>query len=81
LALSTRYDYDSLKQIAQVTDDQNNLTQVTYDKLGRRTDITNPDTGHGTTVYDSASNAMMCNYIKRLEKTRKTIVLFTTSRG
>src|SRR3990170_3953352 len=54
--LWTSYAYDPLKQIVQVIDDKNNTTTVTYDHLGRRTSIDNPDTGKTETVYDLASN-------------------------
>jgi RHS repeat-associated protein len=54
--LWTSYQYDPLKQIVQVLDDQNNLTSVSYDNLGRRTHIDNPDMGLTETVYDLASN-------------------------
>lgn len=54
--LTTAYEYDFLKQITKVTDDAANKTLVTYDKLGRRTSIDNPDTGLVKTVYDAASN-------------------------
>ncbi|MEK7991226.1 MAG: SpvB/TcaC N-terminal domain-containing protein, partial [Thiotrichaceae bacterium] len=41
----TSYAYDPLKQIIEVKDDQNNLTEVGYDNFGRRVFIDNPDTG------------------------------------
>jgi RHS repeat-associated protein len=55
-AIWTSYDYDALKQIKTVTDDKGNQTKVTYDNLGRRTGINNPDTGETTFAYDPASN-------------------------
>jgi RHS repeat-associated protein len=54
--LWTSYEYDSLKQIVTVVDDQNNVTTVSYDNLGRRTQIDSPDMGLTETVYDLASN-------------------------
>ncbi len=54
--LWTSYEYDSLKQIVEVVDDQNNVTSVSYDNLGRRTQIKSPDMGLTETVYDLASN-------------------------
>jgi len=54
--LWTSYEYDSLKQIVTVVDDQNNATTVSYDNLGRRTHIDSPDMGLTETVYDLASN-------------------------
>ena len=56
--LTTKYRYDFLKQIRQVTDDADNDTLIDYDKLGRRTVIDNPDTGTTETVYDTASNVI-----------------------
>jgi len=52
----TSYEYDALKQITKVTDDKSNATTVSYDNLGRRTIIDNPDTGRTETQYDTASN-------------------------
>jgi RHS repeat-associated protein len=52
----TSYAYDPLKQIVQVLDDKLNTTKVSYDNLGRRTVIDNPDTGRTETQYDTASN-------------------------
>jgi len=54
--LWTSYEYDPLKQIVTVVDDQNNPTTVSYDNLGRRTHIDSPDMGLTETVYDLASN-------------------------
>ncbi|RKZ54020.1 MAG: hypothetical protein DRR16_14190 [Candidatus Parabeggiatoa sp. nov. 3] len=54
--LWTSYEYDSLKQIVTVVDDQNNATTVSYDNFGRRTHIDSPDMGLTETVYDLASN-------------------------
>ena len=39
-------------QLVQVTDDHGHVTTETYDNLGRRTAIGNPDTGLTQTVYD-----------------------------
>jgi RHS repeat-associated protein len=52
----TSYAYDPLKQIVQVRDDRLNTTHISYDNLGRRTAIDNPDTGRTETQYDLASN-------------------------
>ena len=54
----TSYRYDPLKQITQVLDDRHNQTNVTYDNLGRRLTIDNPDTGLVESVYDLASNVI-----------------------
>lgn len=55
-SLWTSYHYDALKQITDVIDAKNNITRVTYDQLGHRTSLDNPDTGRTQTVYDPASN-------------------------
>jgi RHS repeat-associated protein len=54
----TSYTYDPLKQIVEVKDAKGNLTRATYDNLGRRTSLSNPDTGTTQTVYDTASNVV-----------------------
>jgi RHS repeat-associated protein len=54
--LQTTYAHDSLKQITMVTDHLGNQTTVSYDLLGRRTGIRNPDTGLVRTFYDLAGN-------------------------
>jgi len=52
----TKYEYDAMKQITAVIDHQLNRTTITYDKLGRRTSINNPDTGLVSYNFDSAGN-------------------------
>jgi YD repeat-containing protein len=37
--------YDPVRQITSVTDDQGNVTSVTYDLFGRRIAINSPDAG------------------------------------
>jgi len=54
--LWTSYEYDPMKQIVSVMDDHFYITEVSYDNLGRRTHIDNPDMGLTETVYDLASN-------------------------
>ncbi|MDH5654184.1 MAG: hypothetical protein OEZ39_20195 [Gammaproteobacteria bacterium] len=54
--LWTFYDYDQLKQITKVTDAKGNLTEAGYDLLGRRTVLSNKDTGKTEMVYDNAGN-------------------------
>jgi len=56
--LWTSYEYDPLGQIVKVWDNVNNLTQATYDNLGRRTSLNNLDTGLVETFYDLASNVV-----------------------
>jgi RHS repeat-associated protein len=52
----TSYSYDPLDQLVEVKDDQGNVSRMTYDNLGRRTVVDNPDSGTTRTVYDLASN-------------------------
>ena len=52
----TSYAYDPLGQLVTVADDKNNITRQSFDNLGRRTVVDNPDTGRTTTSYDLASN-------------------------
>jgi RHS repeat-associated protein len=54
--LTTRYEYSLLNEIEKVADAKNNITSVTYDSLGRRTSINNPDMGLVEFGYDIASN-------------------------
>jgi RHS repeat-associated protein len=52
----TSYAYDPLQELVRVTDDHGNVSTETYDNLGRRTAIGNPDTGLTQTVYDLVGN-------------------------
>ncbi|WP_019143026.1 SpvB/TcaC N-terminal domain-containing protein [Noviherbaspirillum massiliense] len=52
----TSYRYDPLKQIIEVRDDRGYLTQASYDNLGRRIALDNPDTGLVTSEFDLAGN-------------------------
>lgn len=54
----TSYSYDPLQQLVEVRDDKNNVTKVSYDSLGRRTSVDNPDAGKTESVYDLASNVV-----------------------
>lgn len=54
----TSYTYDPLKQVIAVRDDHGNVTAVSYDNMGRRTAIDNPDAGKTESVYDLASNVV-----------------------
>jgi len=68
----TSYDYDPLNQIVEVIDDKNNRTTVSYDNLGRRTVIDNPDTGKTEIRYDPAGN-VTAKITATLAKTGKQI--------
>ncbi|HST46484.1 SpvB/TcaC N-terminal domain-containing protein [Jatrophihabitans sp.] len=52
----TSYGYDPLGQLTKVTDNSNNVTRQSFDGLGQRTVVDNPDTGKTITHYDLASN-------------------------
>ncbi|HEX8081624.1 MAG TPA: SpvB/TcaC N-terminal domain-containing protein [Jatrophihabitans sp.] len=52
----TSYAYNPLGELTTVKDNSNNTTQQSFDNLGRRTVIDNPDTGKTQTNYDLASN-------------------------
>jgi RHS repeat-associated protein len=54
--ITTRYEYSLLNEIEQVIDAKNNVTSIAYDSLGRRTSISNPDSGLVEYGYDVASN-------------------------
>lgn len=54
--ITTTYAYDPVKEITQIMDANGNLTTINYDNLGRRTALTNPDTGTTQMYYDLASN-------------------------
>jgi RHS repeat-associated protein len=55
-AIWTSYAYNPLGELVTVKDNSNNTTQQSFDMLGRRTVIDNPDTGKTTMSYDLASN-------------------------
>ncbi|MEY9895180.1 RHS repeat-associated protein [Catenulispora sp. MAP12-49] len=52
----TSYGYDAAGHQNQVTDAGGANWQSTYDMLGRRTDTSDPDTGHSHFTYDNAGN-------------------------
>ncbi|MBN1208048.1 MAG: AHH domain-containing protein [Myxococcaceae bacterium] len=56
--ITTRYEYDPLKQIRRVVDAAGNLTRTEYDLAGRRTDVVHPDSGLTEMVYDAAGNVI-----------------------
>jgi RHS repeat-associated protein len=55
-AIKTRYRYNPLGEIIQITDDRGNTTTIEYDLMGRRLAITNPDTGRTEYDYDANGN-------------------------
>jgi RHS repeat-associated protein len=52
----TKYTYDELDRLTQVTDSANNVTTMTYDWLGRKTGMTDPDMGAWSYRYDVDDN-------------------------
>jgi len=54
--ISTKFNYDALDQLLDVTDNSGNKTLYTYDDLGRKSSVTHPDAGLTNFVYDPASN-------------------------
>lgn len=54
--LLTRYEYDPLQRLSKVIDPGGKPSDVTYDLLGRRSSVENPDTGKVEFRYDLADN-------------------------
>jgi len=52
----TRYTYDVLGNLTQVTDTAGNETTMHYDSLGRKTSMSDPDMGQWAYRYDAAGN-------------------------
>jgi RHS repeat-associated protein len=52
----TRYVYDVANLLTKITDPGGNVTEIFYDKLGRREDLYDPDAGHYSYGYDSNGN-------------------------
>ncbi|MBI5877553.1 MAG: RHS repeat protein [Chloroflexi bacterium] len=53
---TTRYGYDMLGHLTRVTDTVGNTTVITYDNLGRKTGMLDPDMGRWLYAYDAAGN-------------------------
>ncbi len=54
----TRYDYDVSDQLTRITDHHGNLRTVGYDRLGRRSRVTDPDIGYRDFRYDANGNVL-----------------------
>ncbi len=54
----TRYEHDVADQLTRITDHHGNLSTVSYDRLGRRTRITDPDIGVRDFTYDANGNVL-----------------------
>lgn len=52
----TSYDYSPVNELVKVTDDKDNETISTYDRLGRRISVKHPDAGLTTYRYDLNNN-------------------------
>jgi RHS repeat-associated protein len=52
----TRYAYDPVDELLQVTDAKNNVTTATYDTVGRMVALKSPDAGLSTYSYDLSGN-------------------------
>ncbi|MFA5088126.1 MAG: FG-GAP-like repeat-containing protein [Candidatus Omnitrophota bacterium] len=56
LYATTRYEYDSRGNLTKVTDAKNNVTLITYDELGRKRSMNDPDMGFWQYEYDLNGN-------------------------
>ncbi len=65
----SRYAYDCLGNLLQITDAQNNVKTVEYDGLSRKTAINDPDRGRMEYTYDGAGNV-----IQTIDNKGQTIV-------
>ncbi|HEY3232915.1 MAG TPA: SBBP repeat-containing protein, partial [Roseiflexaceae bacterium] len=52
----TKYSYTPLDLLSQVTDANGNLTSISYDSLGRKTAMSDPDMGAWSYLYDANGN-------------------------
>jgi YD repeat-containing protein len=53
---TTQYGYNRRDLLTTVTDTVGNVTTITYDPLGRKTGMTDPDMGMWSYTYDNAGN-------------------------
>jgi RHS repeat-associated protein len=49
--INTQYKYSAFGNVREITDDQNNVTIIEHDDLGRRTRVVDPDTGERRSFY------------------------------
>jgi YD repeat-containing protein len=52
----TNYTYDTADELTQIKDNQGNVIQFTYDTLGRKTRLVDPDLGTWDYTYDAVGN-------------------------
>ncbi len=55
---TTIYNFNRLDQLIEVIDNAGNDTDMTYDPLGRKLTMDDPDMGYWTYTYDAAGNLM-----------------------
>jgi len=53
---ATAYSYDILGNLTRVVDDHGNITQISYDSLGRKISMDDPDMGVWSYEYDAVGN-------------------------
>ncbi|PQL93520.1 SpvB/TcaC N-terminal domain-containing protein [Apibacter adventoris] len=70
--ITTRFTYDDIQQLTEVTDTEGQKTTSRYDMLGRRTQITHPSAGTVTLAYDDLGN-VISRQTSNLAPTGKTI--------
>ena len=58
VAATTYYSYASNGQLASITDSAGNLTSMSYDQMGRRTKLVDPDQGTSISTFDGAGNVL-----------------------
>ena len=56
LYAETTYEYNLADELTKVTDAANNLTTISYDDLGRKTAMSDPDMGAWAYSYDAVGN-------------------------
>ena len=56
LYAETRYEYSVADELTKVTDAAGNITTISYDELGRKTSMTDPDMGSWSYSYDAVGN-------------------------
>ena len=56
LYAETNYEYNVTDELTKVTDAANNLTTISYDELGRKTSMSDPDMGSWSYSYDAVGN-------------------------
>ncbi|MDP3789385.1 MAG: toxin TcdB middle/N-terminal domain-containing protein, partial [Candidatus Omnitrophota bacterium] len=52
----TQYQYDTLGNLTKTIDAESNATTITYDSLGRKSSMDDPDMGHWVYEYDALGN-------------------------